>query len=484
MFHTKIFRFKCHRFPAVLKLGFRRNYVCKNHRYNNYNNNYNNNNINQFNYSNKNNNKLFCFENTISNLQRRTLSSKGFNALSNNITPPVSRHKHNIIKIVGIGALFLKLLDNFIDENDVKKNNACVLHAIAGEHSSSTKPKVYGKNFLADAVDKAMPSVVHIVVSTNNSIFGGRGHQQQATGVGSGFVITEDGFIVTNNHVVTSGQRRAGKNNIYQVSFADGSTYEAKLYATDPKSDIAILKIDNKYNEKFPTIKRGSSRVLRRGEFIIALGSPLALNHSATHGIVSCIRHTVDLGQPRVQGNSTGKLGLDDYLQMDIPANQGMSGGPVINIDGEVVGITNMLIAGAGHGGVISYAIPIDTAKRIVDQLLTKRTVVRPYIGCKVKTIDKEIILRERANANDSILPRNIEKGVLVMSLLPGGQAAKAGLRMGDVIVKCENKYVNTADEFVDILNDEFLLKKSLQVTILRGKNGKRMTLNLTPERR
>ena len=329
-----------------------------------------------------------------------------------------------------------------------------------------------------------MPSVVHIVVSTNNSIFGGRGHQQQATGVGSGFVITEDGFIVTNNHVVTSGQRRAGKNNIYQVSFADGSTYEAKLYATDPKSDIAILKIDNKYNEKFPTIKRGSSRVLRRGEFIIALGSPLALNHSATHGIVSCIRHTVDLGQPRVQGNSTGKLGLDDYLQMDIPANQGMSGGPVINIDGEVVGITNMLIAGAGHGGVISYAIPIDTAKRIVDQLLTKRTVVRPYIGCKVKTIDKEIILRERANANDSILPRNIEKGVLVMSLLPGGQAAKAGLRMGDVIVKCENKYVNTADEFVDILNDEFLLKKSLQVTILRGKNGKRMTLNLTPERR
>ena len=111
MFHTKIIRFKCHRFPAVLKLGFRRNYVCKNHRYNN-------NNINQFNYSNKNNNKLFCFENTIAKLQRRTLSSKGFNALSNNITPPVSRHKHNIIKIVGIGALFLKLLDNFIDEND------------------------------------------------------------------------------------------------------------------------------------------------------------------------------------------------------------------------------------------------------------------------------------------------------------------------------------------------------------------------------
>eukprot|EP00943_MAST-04B_sp_MAST-4B-sp1_P009303 g9303.t1 len=367
------------------------------------------------------------------------------------------------------------------------------LNADESSEKHTSRKLEYSRNFLADAVDKAMPSVVHIVVSQAVSPFG-RGHTQ--TGVGSGFVITEDGFIVTNNHVITSGQRYAAKNNLYrmfsiynpkvyqltisntqhtilrsiEVSFADGSTYEAKLYARDPKSDIAILKIDNVYNEKFPAIKRGRSRILRRGEFIIALGSPLALNHSATHGIVSCIRHTVDLGQPRVQGNSTGKLGLDDYLQMDIPANQGMSGGPVINIDGEVVGITNMLIAGTGHGGVISYAIPIDTAQRIINQLLTKRTVVRPYIGCKVKTIDKEIILKERANLNDSILPRNIEKGVLVMSLLPGGQAEKAGLQMGDVIIKCENKFIGTADEFVDVLNDEFLLKKSLKIVILRGK--------------
>ena len=223
---------------------------------------------------------------------------------------------------------------------------------------------------------------------------------------------------------------------------------------------------------------------MRRGEFIIALGSPLALNHSATHGIVSCIRHTVDLGQPRVHGNSTGKLGLDDYLQMDIPANQGMSGGPVINLDGEVVGITNMLIAGSGLGGVISYAIPIDTAKRIIDQLLTSRRVIRPYIGCKVKTIDKEIIMKERANANGSILPNGVNKGVLVVSLHAGGQAEKGGLQMGDVIIECENRKIENADEFVDVLNEEFLLKKNLRVVVLRGKSGTRVVLNILPDRR
>ena len=375
----------------------------------------------------------------------------------------------NSVKILGVGALLLNIFDDERISNEKNRRN-CVFA------DTSDAPKVYGRNFLADAVDEAMPSVVHIVVSSGMSL--------ARTGVGSGFVITEDGFIVTNNHVVTSGSQYAGRNNAYKVSFADGSTYEADLYARDPKSDIAILKIRNVYNERFPAIKRGTSRGLRRGEFIIALGSPLALNHSATHGIVSCIRHTVDLGQPRVHGNSTGKLGLDDYLQMDIPANQGMSGGPVINLDGEVVGITNMLIAGSGLGGVISYAIPIDTARRIIDQLLTSRRVIRPYIGCKVKTIDKEILMKERANANGSILPNGVNEGVLVVSLHAGGQAEKGGLQMGDVIIECESRKIKNADEFVDVLNEEFLLKKNLRVVVLRGKSGTRVVLNILPDRR
>ena len=158
---------------------------------------------------------------------------------------------------------------------------------------------------------------------------------------------------------------------------------------------------------------------------------------------------------------------------MDIPANQGMSGGPVINLDGEVVGITNMLIAGSGLGGVISYAIPIDTAKRIIDQLLTSRRVIRPYIGCKVKTIDKEIIMKKLANVNGGILPTGVNERRFSCIFAHCGQAEKGGLQMGDVIVECENRKINNADEFVDVLNEEFLMKKNLRVVILRGKKWK-----------
>lgn len=158
-----------------------------------------------------------------------------------------------------------------------------------------------------------------------------------------------------------------------QVTFADGSKYPAVIHSTDPLSDIAILQIESEDRKEWPTIALGASSDLRAGEWVCALGSPFSLQNSVSAGIISAVaRHSSELGYPQKSG---------EYIQTDAAINSGNSGGPLVNLDGEVIGINTMKVDGSVG---ISFAIPIDTAAQVIDQLLTHKKVVRAYIGLQM----------------------------------------------------------------------------------------------------
>lgn len=219
------------------------------------------------------------------------------------------------------------------------------------------------KNFLADAVTKASPSVANIVADVDGGFF-------HATSSGSGFLI-EDNFVVTNAHVVS----RKGVRGKVTVTLWGGMKLTGYVHSMDKIADIALIKLDQ-VNARLPVARLGQSSELSPGEFVAALGSPLTLSNSVTFGIVSTVsRNGSELGM--------GRKGMD-YIQTDAPINMGNSGGPLINMDGEVVGINTMKLSNSDG---ISFAIPIDVAKNVIAQLKLGRAVIRPYVGIKIATM-------------------------------------------------------------------------------------------------
>lgn len=216
--------------------------------------------------------------------------------------------------------------------------------------------------FVVDAIDSVAPAVVNIICSVEGYLVSG-------VSSGSGFIITEDGFVVTNAHVVASS--RDGK---VLVTTMNGKKRTGAIHSIDTASDIALVKLDSNFDgERFPTASLGASGSVRTGEFVIALGSPLQLQNSASFGIVSATaRHASELG---LANNRS------EYIQTDSAINVGNSGGPLINLNGEVIGINTMKVRGTDG---ISFAIPIDTAAQVIRQLMLNRKVVRPYVGLKL----------------------------------------------------------------------------------------------------
>ncbi|KAI9907790.1 hypothetical protein PsorP6_003976 [Peronosclerospora sorghi] len=209
------------------------------------------------------------------------------------------------------------------------------------------------------------------------------------------------------------------------VTFADGSNYPAVIHSADILSDIALLQIKSEEVKEWPKISIGSSSELRAGEWVCALGSPFSLQNSASAGIISAVaRHSSELGYPQKGG---------EYIQTDAAINAGNSGGPLINLDGEVIGINTMKVDGSVG---ISFAIPADTAIQVIDQLRKHKKVVRPYIGMQMINFNSRE-LREIGR----IFP-GVKKGVIVKSIVPGSPAHKGGLLPGDVIVSFDGKEV------------------------------------------
>ncbi len=319
---------------------------------------------------------------------------------------------------------------------------------------------------LAEQVKRLKPSVVNISTTsvmgkgTSPSPFGG-GQQDpfeeffkrffgdlpqrefRQRGLGSGFVLTEDGYIVTNNHVVE-------KATDIDVILEDGQKYDAKVIGKDPKTDVALLKINPKH--KLPAVSLGDSEKLEIGDWVIAVGNPFGLGHTVTVGIVSA------------KGRSLGLGAYDDFIQTDAAINPGNSGGPLFNLQGQVVGVNTAIIAG-GQG--IGFAIPIDLAKNIINQLKDTGKVVRGWLGVLVQQITPEI-------AEGLKLPE--PKGALVSDVTPGGPAAKAGIQRQDIITQFNGQAINEMQELPKLVA---AMPPGTEVQLTYLRNGKEKTARL-----
>ena len=241
----------------------------------------------------------------------------------------------------------------------------------------------------------------------------GQGQPPRRGGTGSGFIIDADGHILTNNHVVE------GADEIL-VNLDDDNEYTATLIGTDPKTDIALIKINrgNGDNTAFPYLRMGDSDKLEVGEWVVAIGNPFGLPHTVTVGVVSA------------KGRNIGAGNYDEFIQTDASINPGNSGGPLINIKGEVIGINTAIISGGGPGGGnvgIGFAIPVNIAKSILTDLRENGKVTRGWLGVMIQKITPD--LAESFSLKDN-------KGALVGDVIPKGPAAKAGIKRGDVIVE------------------------------------------------
>jgi serine protease Do len=236
-------------------------------------------------------------------------------------------------------------------------------------------------------------------------------------GLGSGLIVSEDGYVVTNNHVVDRARD-------IEVVLDGGEKYKAEVVGKDPKTDIAVLKIKPK--RKLQAASFGDSEKLEIGDWVLAIGNPFGLGHTVTAGIVSA------------KGRSLGMGSYDDFIQTDAPINPGNSGGPLFNLNGEVVGVDTAIVAG-GQG--IGFAIPANMASNVVDQIKTNGKAVHGWLGVMIQPITPEIA--EGMKLSEL-------KGALVADVSPGGPADKAGIKRGDVIVALNGKKVDTVSELTN----------------------------------
>ena len=271
---------------------------------------------------------------------------------------------------------------------------------------------------------------------------GGRGMPQQRGergAVGSGFIISGDGYVVTNNHVVDHAKT-------VQVTLDDNRTLDAKVIGKDAKTDIALLKITEAGSYPYVQFGKGAPRV---GDWVVAIGNPFGLGGTVTAGIVSA------------RGRDIGAGPYDDFLQIDAPINKGNSGGPTFNVNGEVVGVNTAIASPSGGSVGLAFAIPAETVQAVVDQLRTDGKVVRGYLGVQVQPVTKDIA---------DGLGLDKAKGALVDHAENGTPAAKAGLKSGDVIESVNGAPVNDAR---DLSRRIAWLKPGTEVKLAYLRNGK-----------
>jgi serine protease Do len=302
---------------------------------------------------------------------------------------------------------------------------------------------------IADVVAKVKPSVVAINTEVVSYDFFNRPYTQE--GAGSGWIIDKDGIVVTNNHVVEGAET-------ITVTTGDGTSYTADInaIATDTLNDLAIIKIDA---NNLPALNIGNTSRMRVGDWVIAIGNALGQGIRATEGIIS--RKDVSL---QIDVGDT----LYNLIETSAAINPGNSGGPLVNLAGEVIGITSAKVADIGVEGM-GYAISIDTASPIIQELVNKGYVTRPWLGVGLYTVDRMAIQQLRLN---------IDHGVLLTEVVSGSPADRAGLKKWDVITSLGGKEVNSVEELTQVLHAA-TIGEPLQVKYWRG--DKEYTTQATP---
>ena len=316
----------------------------------------------------------------------------------------------------------------------------------------------------ADLAEKLMPSVVNISTTTTitsksnpfpfqfppgspfKDMFEGTPQERQTSALGSGFIIDENGIVITNNHVIK------GADDIYVKANGD-KDYKATIIGADPLSDIAVLKIETK--DKFKPVKFGNSDKARIGDWVVAIGNPFGLGGTVTAGIVSARNRSIGLSR------------YEDYIQTDASINQGNSGGPLFNLDGDVIGINTAILGQSGSIG-IGFAIPSNSAQKVIDQLIKFGETKRGWLGVRIQVVTEEIA---------ESLKLDKPRGALVASVAKGSPSNKGGIKDGDVILEFDGKLINEMKELPKIVAETAVGKK-VQVKIWR--NNKELTKEIT----
>ena len=284
-----------------------------------------------------------------------------------------------------------------------------------------------------------------VVVNTYNPLeellFGRSGGEEkrESGALGSGFVVSEDGYIVTNNHVVSNA------DEIF-VKFSDGREYKTKLIGTSPEVDIAVLKIES--NEKFKPLEFSDSDKVEIGQWSIAFGNPMGLNDSMTVGVVSASGRS-----------SLGIEEIENFIQTDAAINQGNSGGPLIDINGKVIGVNTAILSTSGGSVGLGFAIPSNLVSVVKDSIISTGKFEKPYIGVYLNNLDSEKIKALNIKSTN---------GVLIAKVIENGPAAKAGMQANDVVVAVNGKSVNSAGAFIGELAAK-KIGETVELSIIRN---------------
>ncbi|HYQ02976.1 MAG TPA: DegQ family serine endoprotease [Polyangiaceae bacterium] len=292
-----------------------------------------------------------------------------------------------------------------------------------------------GSESIADITERVLPSVVNISMTKVTKMsasplpfmpfFGPQGQEdRREQGMGSGVIVSKDGYILTNNHVVADAQE-------IKVTTSDRKNFTATIVGTDPKSDLAVIKLKGDVGNLTP-VEFGDSGRLRLGDVVLAIGNPFGVGQTVTMGIVSAKGRT-DLGIEA----------YEDFIQTDAAINPGNSGGALINGEGKLVGINTAILSRSGGYQGIGFAIPSNMASPIMDSLKKSGKVIRGWLGVAIQDVDQEL-------ADAMKLPA--ASGILLSDVKPGAPAAKAGLVRGDVVLKVDGKVVDTSGQFRNVI--------------------------------
>jgi serine protease DegQ len=286
-----------------------------------------------------------------------------------------------------------------------------------------------------DAARRAMPAVVNVYTSKQVNDrsgfddpilrrFFGDGQPRQQTSLGSGVVVSQDGFILTNHHVIEGAQE-------INVAFTDGHSLAAKLVGADPESDLAVLRVDV---DHLTSITFGNSEQLQIGDIVLAIGNPFGVGQTVTMGIVSA------LGRSKLGINT-----FESFIQTDAAINPGNSGGALVDVAGNLVGINSAIYSKSGGSQGIGFTIPVSIAKHVMEDIIKTGSVTRGWIGVEVQDVTAD--LAESFRLKDT-------GGALIAGVMRGGPAEKAGMRPGDVMLEIEGKHVTDASGMLNIVAD------------------------------
>lgn len=400
----------------------------------------------------------------------------------NNIRPSALKQPLLYLSLIVLGAGSVIAGDRFLAAQTLAQPALAVTTSTSPDALSQAAPTSplpgIDTNFISNAVQRVGPAVVRINSSRTvarqavpeglddpffRRFFGSNADpsappsSRVERGIGSGFILDSKGLVLTNAHVVD------GADSV-TVTLKDGRTLTGKVLGEDQVTDVAVVKIDA---DNLPTINLGNSDQLQPGEWAIAIGNPLGLDNTVTAGIISAT------------GRSSAQVGIPDqrasFIQTDAAINPGNSGGPLLNQQGDVIGINTAIRANAQGLG---FAIPINTAKRIADQLIASGRVDHAYLGVQMVTLTPE--LKQNLN-NDPNSPLTVQEdqGVLVVRVVPDSPAAKAGVRAGDVVAKIGQQAVTRSEQVQQIV-EATRIGDDLSLELRR--NGQVVTVAVKPE--